>query len=680
MADALMGERLAESLAENLARERRSARPWLFWGAMALLAAALFAARIVLHLSDPAFAAPPMQDIGRVILTHGLFPRAAVALVSGAALGLAGLLLQRVLRNPLAEPSTLGIAAGAQLAMAAATIAAPGLMAISREGVALAGGLGAAALILTLTWRRGLEPVSVVLAGMMTALTATAASTALILANGDYMFSLFIWGGGSLTQQDWGATTAIATRLVIVTAAAALLLRPLAILGLDDAASRSLGLAVDTMRLMVIALAVWLASTVTAQVGVIGFVGLAAPTLAHLGGARTLRARMVAAPLIGAILLWLTDGCIQLTAGSNGERIPTGAATALLGGPLLLWLLPRIRIAEWPSLHAALAAGARSERPWRLVAVIVVACLCMAAVGLAAGRGPDGWTIATGALFADLLTWRAPHMGIAAASGAMLAGAGMLLQRVTGNPLASPEILGVGTGAGVGLTAVLYLVDDPGIGIQFAASASGAVIVLVLMLAIAARSGFGPERLLLGGVAMGALCSAVLTAVIATGGVQALALLRWISGSVNMAAPEQALLAGLAALALLAPLPFMSRWLDILPLGAVTARALGVPVRRSHAALIALAGLLTATAALFVGPLSFIGLIAPHLARLIGLARPLPCMAGSVLIGAGLMMLSDWLSRMVAFPYQLPLGLFAALLGGPYLIWLLGRGRAGAGR
>lgn len=660
--------------------DRLALRPLLFWGAAALLAAILFAVEIGLHLSDAAFSAPHMREIGRVILTHGLLPRAAVALAAGAALGLAGLLLQRVLRNPLAEPSTLGIAAGAQLAMAAATIAAPSLMALSREGVALAGGVGAAALILALTWKRGLEPVSVVLAGMMTALAATAASAALILANGDYMFSLFIWGGGALAQQDWGAATTIGIRLAVVAAGAVLLLRPLAILGLDDATGRNLGIAVDAMRLAAIGLAVWLASTVTAEVGVIGFIGLAAPTLAHLGGARTLRARMIAAPLIGAILLWLTDGCVQLMAGAQGERIPTGAATALLGGPLLLWLLPRIRMAEWPSLHAGPATGMRSRRPWRLLAALSLACLGVAAAALALGRGPDGWTIATGALFADLLAWRAPHLGIAAASGAMLAGAGMLLQRVTGNPLASPEILGVGTGAGAGLTAALYLVDNPGLGLQLAASAAGAIVVLVLMLAIAARSGFGPERLLLGGVAMGALCSAVLTAVIATGGERAFTLLRWISGSVNMATPQQALLAGIAAVLLLAPLPFAGRWLDILPLGPVTAAALGVPVRRSHAALIVLAGLLTATAALFVGPLSFIGLIAPHLARLVGLTRALPGMAGGVLIGAGLMMLSDWLSRMAAFPYQLPLGLFAALLGGPYLVWLLGRGRAGAGR
>jgi len=83
---------------------------------------------------------------------------------------------------------------------------------------------------------------------------------------------------------------------------------------------------------------------------------------------------------------------------------------------------------------------------------------------------------------------------------------------------------------------------------------------------------------------------------------------------------------------------------------------------------------LAATAALFVGPLSFVGLIAPHLARLLGLGDPVRHAWGAALLGAALLMASDWLARTIAFPYQLPLGLFAALLGGTYLVWLLARG------
>jgi ABC-type Fe3+-siderophore transport system permease subunit len=649
----------------------RASLPIGLWGAMGLLAALLFTQQV--SLQWPAAGAGP-TDLDQVIFYYGVLPGAAVALLAGAALALSGLLLQRILRNPLAEPSTLGISAGAQLAMAAATIHVPLLMEYSPGLVAFAGGIAAVALILSLTWRRGLEPVSVVLAGMMVALTANAASAALILANGEYLFSLFIWGGGSLVQQSWDPALTIAWRLVFGFAAAALLLRPLAILGLDDSSARNLGVSLHATRFLIIALAVWMATTVAAEIGIIGFVGLAAPALATLSGARSLKQKLVAAPVIGAILLWLTDGLVQLASGSGGERIPTGAATALLGGPLLLWLLPRLRMFEWPSLAASTSSGRRASRPWVLVILIGIGALVAAVVGLLVGKDPDGWSLASGTILADLAQWRAPRVAVAAAAGGMLAAAGVVIQRVTSNPLASPEVLGVGTGAGAGLAAVLLLAGMPGLAWQFAGSATGALAVLAAILILGARSNLGPERLLFAGIALNALCSAVLTAVMALGNMQSYVLLRWLSGSTSEATAMHAYV-GLAALLILStPLLVLGRWLEVLPLGDATARALGLPVLAARTTLVVIAALASAFAAMFVGPLSFIGLIAPHLARLLGLGRARQHLVGSILLGALLMIISDWLSRMAAFPYQLPVGLFASLLGGPYLIYLLAKG------
>ncbi|MCO6389632.1 Fe(3+)-hydroxamate ABC transporter permease FhuB [Aliihoeflea aestuarii] len=638
------------------------------WAGLGLLAAMLFAMELR--------AAWPQGDdaLQWIILQNAVLPRAVVAILAGAALGLAGLLLQRVLRNALAEPSTLGISAGAQLAMATATLYAPALMGWSVGFVAFAGGIAAVAIILALTWRRGLEPVSVVLAGMMVALTANAASAALILANGDYLFSLFIWGGGSLVQQSWDPAIAIGSRLAIGLAAAILLLRPLGILGLDDASARSLGVALHASRFAIVALAVWIATTVAAEVGIIGFVGLAAPALATLSGARTLRQRIVAAPLIGAILLWVTDGLVQLASGAGGERLPTGAATALLGGPLLLWILPRLRMMEWPSLTTPMAASRRAARPVAMLLVTLVALIFAMVVALFAGSGPYGWTIATGDLLADLSQWRIPRIVVAAAAGAMLAAAGVMVQRLTGNPLASPEVLGVGTGAGAGLTAVLLINATAGLFWQIAGAAAGALGALLLILGVAARGKFGPERLLLGGVAIGAAASAIITAVVAMGTTTSYTLLTWLTGSTAQADATQAFTALTLMAVLITPALLTVRWLDILPLGGETAKSLGVPLIRARFLVVLLAALMTASAAMFVGPLSFIGLIAPHLARLLGLGRARDHLIGAVLLGAALMVVSDWLARMVAFPYQLPVGLFASLIGGPYLVYLLSRG------
>lgn len=646
--------------------------PFVLWGGMALVAALLFATR----LGTQQEGLPPAQgvDLEQIILFYSVLPRAAVALLAGAALGLSGLLLQRILRNPLAEPSTLGISSGAQLAMAAAGIYAPTLMEYSQGLVAFSGGIAAVALILALTWRRGLEPVSVVLAGMMVALTAGSASAALILANGEYMFSLFIWGGGSLVQQSWDPTIKIATCVVVGFGAAALLLRPLAILGLDDASARNLGVALNTSRFAIIALAVWMATTVAAEVGIIGFVGLAAPALATLSGARSLSQKLVAAPLIGAILLWLTDGLVQLAAGPGGERIPTGAATALLGGPLLLWLLPRLRMFEWPSLSSGTSHSRRASHPWRIALLACIATLVAAVVALIIGKGPAGWSVATGELLTDMIDWRAPRIAVAAAAGGMLAVAGVVIQRVTGNPLASPEVLGVGTGAGAGLALVLIIGGTAGLGWQFAGSAIGSLTAIIVILAIGSGGNLGPERLLFAGIAMNALCSAILTAIIALGNMQSYTLLRWLSGSTAQATGFDGWIALAGLIVLTAPLIALARWLDILPLGGPVARGLGVPVRLGRFVLIAVAALLSALASMFVGPLSFIGLIAPHLARLLGLGRAREHLIGALLLGTTLMIVSDWLSRMVAFPYQLPVGLFASLLGGPYLVYLLGKG------
>ncbi|MER8439996.1 iron chelate uptake ABC transporter family permease subunit [Mesorhizobium sp. M1312] len=141
--------------------------------------------------------------------------------------------------------------------------------------------------------------------------------------------------------------------------AAFLLLRPLRLLDLSDEGAESLGTKPVVTRLAGITVAVALSSMVVAAVGVISFVALAAPALVRLAGARTLRQRMIWAPLTGAALLWLTDRLVQVLPFTS--EIPAGVATAFLGAPLLFLLLPklppaRIGTAPW-CLPCAGAAG-----------------------------------------------------------------------------------------------------------------------------------------------------------------------------------------------------------------------------------------------------------------------------------------------------------------------------------
>ncbi|WP_064707163.1 Fe(3+)-hydroxamate ABC transporter permease FhuB [Rhizobium bangladeshense] len=639
-----------------------------------ILAALCLAAFALLVVTRPEIAHSDADAalLNSVLLWDGIMPRAMLALIAGAALGLSGALLQRVLRNPIADASTLGIASGAELAMTAAMSVSPLLIGLSREMTAFGGGVAAVAAVLALSWRRGFDPVTVALSGMIVSLIASALSVTLILARGEYAMSIYIWGAGSLSQQDWNAVSSLAPRLVLGFFAALLLVRPLRILTLDDGGARSLGLTLHSTRLAIVALAVWLAASVTSEVGIIGFLGLAAPAIARLAGARGTDRLMIAAPLTGAGLLFLTDCLTQILGPDFTDLAPTGAATALLGGPLLLFLLPLVHSVSAVAAQSS-AASKRLARPLQTLAILLIALALLFAFVLTLGPADDGWHVATGTLLADLMPFRLPRTIVAAAAGAMLAASGFIMQRITGNPIASPEVLGVSGGAGAGLTVALFLFGFPSPAIMLAAMAIGALAAFVAMIAISARAQFSPERMLLAGVGIGAFAMAVVTMVLAQGDMRGYILLTWLSGSTNRAGAFEAWTAATSLVLLAAPLPFLSRWLTILPLGAGLSRAVGLPVGASRLVLAILAALMTAIASFLVGPLSLTGLIAPHLARLAGFRTPNHQLAASLIFGAGVLTAADWLSRVVIYPYQVPVGFFAALIGGPYLIWLLSR-------
>ncbi len=649
-------------------------------GALVLLSAMLSLYAVLAGLGPRGLAVltapqPAMDGLRRIIVLHALLPRIAVALIAGAALGLAGALLQRVLRNPIADASTLGISAGAQLALVAATAFLPELGGLARETLALVGGLASVAIVLALGWRRGFEPTTLALAGLLIGLLCASAGAAIILFSGQYLTSMFLWGGGSLAQQSWEPAKTLALRLLIAAGLAALLQRPLAVLALGEAGARNLGLSVRGARFYTVLVAVALAGSVVSQVGMIGFVGLAAPNIARMLGARRAGALLVASPLIGSLLLSLTDGLVQATNAASGLGTPTGAVAALLGGPFLLFLLPRLPIYTMPQDDAPLT-GAVARRPWRLVAGTAAVLLVILLCALAIGRDADGFELATGAAFSELLPWRWPRLVAAMAAGAMLAAAGALIQRMTGNPLASPEVLGISSAAGLGLSLTIVLVPGAAWWLQGLACAAGAALGLLILLAIARHFELTANRMLLGGIALAAFSGAILTVILARGGLESFAILAWLTGSTQQVTPELAVAGALTTAVLLLPLPLFARWLQILPLGDAASASLGIAIASAKTRLVIVASLLTGGATLFVGPVSFVGLMAPHLARMLGLRSAGAHLTGSVLVGALLLATADWLSRLMFFPYQMPVGLFASLIGGPYLIWTLVKNRS----
>ncbi len=269
---------------------------------------------------------------------------------------------------------------------------------------------------------------------------------------------------------------------------------------------------------------------------------------------------------------------------------------------------------------------------------------------------------------------RLPRALVTLAVGAGLAASGTVMQALFRNPLASPDLLGVSSGGALG--AVLALSLGWGASNLFAVplcALVGAFFAVLLVLALA-KQGAGVERLLLCGVALTALLGAGTSFVLSLNADQfgrVGSMIFWLLGGLEDRTWEHVVMAGpgiLLSCILLVPL---ARPMDLLALGEGGAQSLGVDVKRLRWKLVALATVLTALATAVAGLIGFVGLIVPHLLRLLvgpGHKRLLPL---SMLGGASFLLACDLLTRLA--PGQLRVGVVSALVGGPFFLWLLRR-------
>ncbi|PKE31440.1 Fe(3+)-hydroxamate ABC transporter permease FhuB [Rahnella sp. AA] len=615
-----------------------------------------------------AFAQPSPRQI---VIQDMWLPRQLMALLCGMALALVGVVMQQALRNPLAEPMTLGVASGATLALTLTALMAPAWLMIGREWLALGGSVIALLTVFVLASRQAFSPLALILAGMLVNLYCGSVTLLMSIIYDQSLAAIFIWGGGSLVQQDSHAFWWLLPRVLFCLIPILLMLRPLSLMSLNEQVTRSLGISPGFVRSVVLLAALAISSLVISQAGVIGFIGLAAPHLAALAGAHRLRQRILWSPLVGGGLLWLTDQGVSRLTGYHGLLLPTGMMTALAGGPLLLWYLPRVRSvpvqAIKDSLHAATATVAKPRTLW--VFILLLAGIFFS---LDVGRSLNGWHFSGWPEFLQLMPYRLPRMVAGLTAGVLLAGAGVLIQRVTANPMASPELLGIGAGASLGITVLLLIQPAAGMGGIMLSSAAGAFITLMIT-ALSFRQGrFHPQRALLCGLAITAIFQSVAGVVMSNNGIAANMLRQLMTGSTYYVTTPMAAAGLLLAVFLLALTPLLRRHLQLLPLESVPF-SLGMRVPRARSGVMVLAAAMTGVATLIVGPLSFIGLLGPHIARQLGARRPMLQLLLAVMISALLMVVADWLGRNMLYPRQIPAGLMATLTGGPWLAVLLYR-------
>jgi len=333
-----------------------------------------------------------------------------------------------------------------------------------------------------------------------------------------------------------------------------------------------------------------------------------------------------------------------------GERVPLAL---VLGACAVLLIV---------TMTLGVGAGAVALSPAQVWHVIA---------GQVTGR-PDDTVTGT-------IVWqiRVPRVLLAALVGAALTTAGSVVQVLVRNALADPFLLGVSSGASVGATAVLLLGAFASLGV-WAISAGSILGALAAMAAVFAVSrgghGLAPTQLILCGVVLSALFESVTSFLIFRGNPQATqSVLFWLLGSFGLASWNQLPVPALALAAAMTYLLAQAGTLNALAMGAEPAAALGVDVRRLRRNLFLVTSLMAGVAVAVSGVIGFVGLVVPHIVRLIVGSDHRRVLPAGVLFGASFMVLGDLLARTIVAPQEMPIGVITAFIGAPTLIVLIRR-------
>lgn len=271
-----------------------------------------------------------------------------------------------------------------------------------------------------------------------------------------------------------------------------------------------------------------------------------------------------------------------------------------------------------------------------------------------------------------LMEYRLPRAVLAILLGGALAISGVLVQSVVRNPLASPDILGINNAAGLIAVSVLMFLPNLAFYWMPIFAFLGGVLSFVILWIVCGFN-FRPIKMAIIGVALSALWAAISHYLMLTNPVEINTAMLWLTGSL-WGRSWSYLNVVLPWLVVLLPLPFIfCRDLDTLGLGENKASTLGVTVNKVQISVLVLAVALSTTAVAICGPIAFLGLVAPHLARRLVGGRHRTLLPAALIIGAFLLQLSDILARVIDPPTELPAGILTAIIGAPYFFYLLMR-------
>ncbi|WIF74060.1 Fe(3+)-hydroxamate ABC transporter permease FhuB [Proteus vulgaris] len=602
-----------------------------------------------------------------VFFIHAQLPRLAMTLLIGGIFGVVGSLMQQLTQNNLTSPLTLGTSSGAWLALVIVNIWFTDWVADYSALAATMGALFAFGLVIIIAGIRNMTGLPLVVSGMVVNILLGAIATALVTLNSQFAQNIFMWGAGDLAQDGWDKFLWLLPRITPVLLIFMFAPRILTLLRLGHEGATARGLSVLPTFAFFIILSTWLVSVSITVVGVISFIGLLAPNIVRTLGARTARQELIASGLMGICLLLITDSLAIWVGQWLNTVIPSGVTAAAIGAPALIWF-SRKKMRAQDQLSISIHSQAKTVSMYTVIGIFVLLILGLVlTIFIHINEHQWFWEIPS------VYQWalRSPRLLAALFAGIALAIAGVILQRLIYNPLASPDILGVSSGATFALVFSSLILGSTLQTSQWGIALLGSGVVMITLLILGKKHQYAPASLILTGIALTASLEAFIQFFLAKGSLSSYKILLWLSGSTYRVNSEQALYFAFAIILIVGSVFLLTRWLALISIGRSFASARGLHTERASIILLIIVSLLCALVTSTVGPIAFIGLVAPHMAVLLGAQKIKSQLMVSGLIGGTLMVWADWLGQIFIYPAQIAAGTLVAILGGSYFLCLM---------
>lgn len=590
-----------------------------------------------------------------------------MTLLIGGIFGVVGSLMQQLTQNNLTSPLTLGTSSGAWLALVIVNIWFTDWVANYSALAATIGALFAFGLVIIIAGIRNMTGLPLVVSGMVVNILLGAIATALVTLNSQFAQNIFMWGAGDLAQDGWDKFLWLLPRITPVLLIFMFAPRILTLLRLGHEGATARGLSVLPTFAFFIILSTWLVSVSITVVGVISFIGLLAPNIVRTLGARTARQELIASGLMGICLLLITDSLAIWVGQWLNTVIPSGVTAAAIGAPALIWF-SRKKMRAQDQLSISIHSQTKTVSMYTVIGIFVLLILGLVlTIFIHINEHQWFWEIPS------VYQWalRSPRLLAALFAGIALAIAGVILQRLIYNPLASPDILGVSSGATFALVFSSLILGSTLQTSQWGIALLGSGVVMITLLILGKKHQYAPASLILTGIALTASLEAFIQFFLAKGSLSSYKILLWLSGSTYRVNSEQALYFAFAIILIVGSVFLLTRWLALISIGRSFASARGLHTERASIILLIIVSLLCALVTSTVGPIAFIGLVAPHMAVLLGAQKIKSQLMVSGLIGGTLMVWADWLGQIFIYPAQIAAGTLVAILGGSYFLCLM---------